>query len=170
MTRDGGKDAAISRAEYCITEDDHVRATQLSMRRKKRVLWFALTTFFVFIIVFEPGEITFYASLAAVAAVVLLGTNLLVEPYLFRKQYRAKNLANQLTRLEMFDGGLKFTVGGDHLEIPWESIVKSTQNDDYVLVYVKTKLFLVIPKRMAEEGFDVDGLERKLAGFSTSGE
>lgn len=154
----------MAAVEYRISEQDYVEAQRLARRttRKQRIFNAVLVAVLVISFTFNPIDIR-VAVLGIVGGglIALIGVKLLF-PWLARRQYREYPEIAQLTSIDLLNDGLAFAAPSGQGKLPWTRVQKWRENDGFVLIYVSAKLHHVVPKRLAQQGFDVDAMTRAL--------
>jgi hypothetical protein len=154
------------KAAYRISEADYVRATKLYARPSLRGIGVVLT-----IVLILGGTAAFapplfdslaFGGLIGLAIIVPV-MHYIVVPLRSRLHYRRYKAMHDEATVELLEDGLRFTSAIGEGKLPWNYILKWRQNDDYILVYPMPKLFYVVPKSIASNGFDVSALAGSLA-------
>jgi hypothetical protein len=63
---------------------------------------------------------------------------------------------------ELLDTGLRLMSPHGDGTVVWENVLKWRQNDRFVLVYPMPRLYHIVPKSIATQGFDLQGLVQRL--------
>ena len=78
------------------------------------------------------------------------------------RNYEKNAGIRQKTTIKQTALGIKFkTVDGEAL-LRWENIFKWKHDQNYLLIYPAPNLFHIIPKKIADSGFDLDALTQAL--------
>lgn len=152
--------------EYRMTEDDYVEAMGLHQRRHLRRLIIILAVFVVVLITsrpWMPPDIAWSVPIGCVAMSAALAAVLIAAPYTARRAYRNYPAIHATIAVELADDELRFGSTFGETRLPWQLIFKWHQSDRLVLIYIMPALFYVIPKSLAQQGFDLPGLLRRLA-------
>lgn len=84
----------------------------------------------------------------------------------FTPPYRKYPAIQQPMSIDLLDDGIAFTAATGQGNLTWPTIVKWRQNERVVLVYLSPRLYHLVPKRLAQDGFDVntmtDALDRSV--------
>ena len=82
----------------------------------------------------------------------------IVSPILARRHYRKYKSIQEEFTVELVDDGVRFTSPNADGKITWDKIHKWRQNEDFVLIYPMPRIFHMIPKSVAAQGFDLQAL------------
>jgi len=159
---------------FRITEKDAALAARLYGWPTRRIKWFiavvlvlvptalALVTWYV-----EPRltpGLRWMRALA-VGALSLVGGVLggvgipgLVQPWLARRNYRRHKLMQQPLALHVTEQGIHLQSPNGTSRLDWDQIFQWRQDRHNTLVYVAPNQYLVLPRRLAEQGLDMDEL------------
>jgi hypothetical protein len=149
---------ARMKAQYRITEDDYVKAMRLHTWRDfiarpsatQLALRFVIAILLGLAVWIEPTIGLVSILVLAIAVAVLL---LFWVPARSRKHYK------QHTAID----GIRFSSADGETKALWPKVFQWRQNEQYVLVYRMSLLFHIVPKSLAQEGFDIPLLVRRLA-------
>lgn len=151
-------------AKFRISEDDYAAAIRLTNRlgRMRRALLIVMA------VVAVPGVAlggrlmwpVALIGLCACAALILL--RLCLMPMLGRRHYRKYKGMQEEFGAELLDTGVRIVSPHVDGTIVWENVLKWRQNERFVLVYPMPQLFHILPKSVAEQGFDLPGLLERL--------
>ncbi len=87
----------------------------------------------------------------------------IVVPYSARRMYRQYKGIQEPMTVELSDDGLRLgSVDGEAI-LRWGMIFRWRQNDQFVLIYKMPMLFYLVPKSVAQHGFDIPLLVQRLA-------
>lgn len=149
------------KATYKISEDDYVNAMRLfSKFTTRQVLGFGLAaTALVFLgfygsLVWSAGAV---GGLVGGAAVTVIG-RYVVSPMLARRHYRKYKAIQEAFVIELVNDGVHLSSPSADGTVKWDQIHKWRQDDDLVLIYPMPRLFHIIPKSVASQGFDLRAL------------
>ena len=78
-----------------------------------------------------------------------------------RLKYRKLTAAQKNQVISISEEGVGF--GVSQAVIAWKMFVKWKENQDYILAYLNKSTFLIIPKRIIEQGIDVSEIKLRLA-------
>jgi len=150
---------------YRISEDDFVAAQALHMRatRKKTALRLAAVGLLGIACLLDPYDISaLTGSLLAACAATFLVVRYLVVPWRLRKTYRAyKGLHVELDVAREAEG-LRFSTADGNSLLRWERVCKWREDARFLLVYPAPNLFNMLPKSIANDGFDLPALQAEL--------
>lgn len=125
----------------------------------------------------------YLASAIALAALAIFGTPVLragatggliggllvalvgryvVSPILARKHYRKYKAIHDEFAVELVEDGVRFTSPDSDGKITWAKVLKWRQNEKYLLIYPMPRLFHIVPKSVAAQGFDLQALANEL--------
>lgn len=79
-----------------------------------------------------------------------------------RRHYRKYKAMHSEFGAELLANGLRLSSPHGEGTIVWENILKWRQNDRFVLIYPMPRIFHILPKSVAEQGFDLQGLIAQL--------
>jgi hypothetical protein len=162
------------KAEYRITEDDYARGMQLhawrQFIRKPAVMAARAITAILALGAWwtaRDAAPMFALSLMILALMILailpaLWMYILV-PYSARRMYRQYKAIQEPLAYELSEDGLLITSVEGEMTLLWRMILRWRQNDQFVLIYKMPLLFYVVPKSLAQQGFDIPLLVQRLA-------
>ncbi|MGI9412498.1 MAG: YcxB family protein [Hyphomicrobiales bacterium] len=156
--------------EYKISEDEYVEAMRLGTNSK--LLFVSLATVVAIAVIFEFGFVNTDPSLVYVVAYVF-GISLIVYAVYvavmrfavtqnFRKHYRQYKLIQSPMTMEVVEDGVHFTSDLANSRLEWDHFTGWREDDRYILLYVAPRMFHIVPKRISEDGFDVDRFRARL--------
>ncbi len=151
--------------QYKITEDDYVKCMMLAASSsKKQLLQLSIGGIVCLLLgLFGPRGLNGigYAALIAGAFGYFFALYIFT-PYNAKKSYRKyKAIQNPMT-ISFSDDGYNIRAENGQSNAKWDLLLKWRENNNFILVYLAPKLFHLIPKRLAESGFDVDGFRKFL--------
>lgn len=153
------------KTQYRITEDDYVKAMKLFGRLTPRQIAIYGAVIVALVLCAMYGSPFFKAGaiggLAGGLVVVLVG-RLVISPILVRRHYRNYKDIRDLLSVELLDEGIKFSALSSEGKLAWDQILKWRQNENYVLIYPTSRLYHIVPKSVANEGFDISVLISQL--------
>ncbi|QNK67487.1 YcxB family protein [Variovorax sp. PAMC26660] len=155
-------------AKFRISEDDYAAAIKVSARpsRMRRALLIVMVVVLVLsaLIGAAIGSRRLWpftlASLFCGAVVLLL--TFFLAPMLARRHYRKYKGMQEEFGAELLDNGLRIMSPHADGTVVWANVLKWRQSDRFVLIYLMPRLFHVLPKSVAEQGFDLQGLIERL--------
>jgi hypothetical protein len=152
-------------ARYRLSEGDYAGAIRLSAKFTPRVATIYLVSAVVLamLAVFGPAVIRGGAAggLIGGLSVMLIG-RYIATPILARRHYRKYKAIHDEFGVELVDDGVRFTSPNADGKITWDKVYKWRQNDDFVLIYPMPRIFHIIPKSVAAQGFDLHELTKEL--------
>ncbi|MEJ2466762.1 MAG: YcxB family protein [Candidatus Thiodiazotropha sp.] len=155
------------KATYRISEQDYADAMKLFAKLTPRltITYSAAALAMVVLAVFGPPILSGGAigGLVGGLSVALVG-RYIVSPILARRHYRKYKAIQEEFTVELVDVGVRFTSTNADGKITWDKIHKWRENEDFVLIYPMPRIFHMIPKSVAAQGFDlqalIDGLQQ----------
>ena len=153
------------KATYRISEQDYVNATKLFAKLSLRVflIYAASTLALIALAAFGPPIIKAGAigGLVGGFAVALVGRYILL-PILARRHYRKYKAIHEEFTIELLNDGVRFSSPDADGKLTWNKMLKWRENKNYILIYPMPRLFHIVPKSIASNGFDLkvltDGL------------
>jgi YcxB-like protein len=146
------------RATFRVLEEDYVDAMDLFARLTPRMVIVYCTSVLALALVALLGSPLLRAStigaLIGGASFTLLG-RYLVAPMLARRYYSTYKAIQEEFSIELLDDGIQFTSANATGKTPWSQIHKWRENEKFVLVYLMPRLFQIVPKSIADQGFDL---------------
>lgn len=150
-------------AKFRISEDDYAAAIKVSARpsRMRRVLLIVMVVVFSLAAVLA-GRALWPLVLAGFIGVGIIVLSIVLAPLLARRHYRKYKGIQVEFSAELLDNGLRVRSPNGEGTLVWENILKWRQSDRFVLVYPMPRIFHILPKSVAEQGFDLQGLIERL--------
>ena len=152
-------------ATFRISEDDYVDAMKLYARLPRTARWLlgAAAVLLVLAAVFGTRQVQ-ASALGGLAggAGVLLAMRVFVMPMTARRHYRKYKAIREEFSAELLDDALRLRAPHGESRIIWANVLKWRQDDRFVLLYLMPRLFHVLPKSVAAQGFDVAALVERL--------
>lgn len=150
---------------YRISEDDYVNASKLFAKVTPRLAWI----YTVAVICLVAAAVFGGRNLQAVAIGGLIGgvsvtlvCRWILAPIMARRHYRKYKAIQDDFSLELLDDGILFKSTSGEGTVSWDNILKWRHNDSYILIYPMPRLYHIIPKSVAGDGFNVDQLIESL--------
>jgi hypothetical protein len=152
-------------AKFRISEQDYVDAMRLFGKLTPR--W--IIVYSVCAVAF--GALAYFGSpvLRGGAIGGLIGGALVVlvlrpvlSPFLARRHYRKYKAMHDEFAVELVDDGVRFATPTSDGRVTWDKVHKWRQNDQFVLIYPMPRLFHIVPKAVAAQGFDIPELANRL--------
>ena len=158
------------KATYHITEDDYVAGLLLGTALRFRSLFrlFAVYCIGVFLYLWlnQDTLVSTGTMVAGITLVVVLYFFILrrfVAASSFRKHYRKYKLIQDPISVELSDSGVEQASEHYTTRLAWDYILGWRENDAYFLLAIAPRLYHIVPKRIAADGFDFDTLRERLA-------
>lgn len=145
-------------ASYRVSEYDYVNAIKLYGKLTVSGTIVLATTVCVLITmaVFGPPV----AQGAAISGFIV-GTSIfvigrtIISPMVGRRQYRKYKAIQQEFTIELLDDGIRLFTADSNAKIKWIDLQKWRHDDSYVLIFPMPRLYYVVPKSLAADGFDI---------------
>lgn len=149
------------KATYLISEQDYVDAIKLFAKLTPRL------------VIIYSASILVLAALAIFGSPVLSGGAIgggiggltaaligryVVSPILARRHYRKYKAIQEEFSVEVVDDGVRFTSLNGDGKITWDKVYKWRENEKFVLIYPMPRIFYMVPKSVAAQGFDLQAL------------
>lgn len=153
-----------SLVEYRITEQDYVRAQRLFARMTPRG-WTALAILAagaILLAVLGRADIRPFAVGGLIGIAVLLAMPHTLLPWNARRQYRKYKGIQSPVGIELREDGVRFVSSHGEGVLIWNHVLKWRQDADYVLLYPMPRMFHIVPRSVAAQGLDIDGLISRL--------
>ncbi len=152
-------------ATFRISEDDYLAAMKLYARLTPARLAVVVGVGVLLAagVVFGPP----FVEAAAIGGLfgggsVLLASRFVLLPLMARRHYRKYKAIQEEFDAELLAHGLRLTLPHSDHTIVWQSVLKWRHDDRFVLIYPMPRLFHVVPKSLAAQGFDLQGLLERL--------
>ncbi|WP_339090914.1 YcxB family protein [Variovorax paradoxus] len=152
-------------ATFRISEDDYLAAMKLYARLTplRLVLVAAIGVLLALAAAFGPPLVQTGSVGGLVGGgSVLLGTRFIVLPLMARRHYRKYKAIQEEFNAEVLDHGLRLTLPNTDHTIVWQNVLKWRHDERFVLLYPMPRLFHIVPKALAAQGFDLKGLLERL--------
>lgn len=154
------------KAIYRISESEYVSVMQLDSKPTHRALmvYLVVATLLFLLILFTLEKHRVFSAIGGLVGGTLgiLAVQYVAVPVLARRQYRKYEFLRGELTLEISTEGIKMSAENGESKLPWKHMLKWRQSDKFILIYVLPKLFYIVPKTLADKGFDVAGLVEKL--------
>ena len=153
-------------ARYHVSERDYVRVARVHGRLSSNA-WKFLTLLLLAALGAAAWRPADWGMAIGGALVGLLAAwvaiHYVVNPWLLRRHYRQYKLMQQEQAVTLAPDAVHFssTAGDTHLR--WDQVLKWRHSPDFVLIYPMPALYHMVPARVADQGFDLDGLKAALA-------
>ena len=159
----------ITFGSYRITKVDFVQAAKIHQRPSRAFLIiYAMGGFSLLVLVLVgPLETRVIAGLSLLGGV--LGETLTrhaITPARQRRSYQRKETLHDELNIEVSDRDIRiFSVKFD-FKLTADSVVGWKESKDYILIYVTGRLYVPIPKRLAESSFSLEVLRQRLRQYA----
>jgi hypothetical protein len=147
-------------AEYRITEDDYVRVLRLDLAGRPALLLVCG----VILMMLMVAVWSIRGGAGAIMAIpVVFGIFAFIAwTFQARRSYQLNKDIQESITVEFDDDGFRFSAVDGHSKLPWPKISKWRQDDQFILVYKMQHSFHIVPKSVAQAGFDVALLVKRL--------
>lgn len=152
-------------ATFRISEDDYVDAMRLYGRLPRLAKWMviAIAVGLLLAAIFGSRQIQSGALGGLVGGtLVLLAMRYVALPMSARRHYRKYKAIQDEFSVELQDDALRLWAPHGESRIIWANVLKWRQDERFVLLYLMPRLFHVLPKSVAAQGFDVPALVERL--------
>lgn len=152
-------------ATYQISEADYVAAARLFSKLTSKWLAIYLVLAVILVLLAALSEAALRA--AAIGGVIggFIGglmMHYIIVPIQARRHYRKYKAMHATFTIELLESGVRLTSPNAQGIVRWDQIHKWRQNDVFVLIYPMPRLYHIIPKSIAAQGFDVAQLTQAL--------
>lgn len=149
--------------EYRITEQDYIRAQRLFARATPRG-WaaFAVMAAGAALLAVAGGDLRPAGIGGLIGIAVVLAISRMLLPWNARRQYRKYKAIQEPLGIELREDGVRFASSQGEGTVVWDHILKWRQDARYVLLYPMPRMFHIVPRSIAAQGFDIDGLIARL--------
>lgn len=151
--------------QYNITEADYVKSVKLSaMATQKQLNWLVAGGLGLLLLaVFGPNSLKVMGYSGVICGVLgYLIVLHLFSPMQAKRNYRNYKSIHLPLYFDVVDGGFTIRTENGQNNVKWEDVLKWREDKNYVLIYFAPKMFYMIPKRIAESGFDMEGFRKVL--------
>lgn len=151
-------------ASFRISEDDYAAAMKLFARLtpQRWALLAGLSAVLLLGALFG-GPLGWPVAVGGlVGAGIVVGGAFVLAPMTARRHYRKYKGMHAEFSAQLLDTGLRLRSPHGENTIVWENVLKWRQNDRFVLIYVMPRLFHVLPKSVAAQGFELPRLLEQL--------
>ncbi len=148
-------------ATFTITERDYVRAMVLfsKIKRKAASIYLAIVVALALAALILPFPFWLFAIGPLVGGIV--GGVLFhfgLTQFMAKRHYRKYKAIQEPIAIQLKDEGVWFESADYSGVVKWEKIYRWRQNNNYLLIYPMPRLFHIIPKTVADSGFDLSSL------------
>jgi hypothetical protein len=151
--------------QYQISEADYVKSTKLAaVATRKQLIWLGVGGIGLLLLgVFGNDSLKGMGYSGLIFGILGYFISLyLISPWQAKRHYRNYKSIQKPLIISHVEGG--FTIKNDNGQnnVIWENLLKWRENKNYILVYFAPKLFYMVPKRLNEQGFDIDSFRQML--------
>jgi hypothetical protein len=157
-------------AQYRLTEDDYASAQRFHAWRQL----FARPLQTALIAIGSIGALIGIANFShlPVGLIVTMGLGAAIggaigqfvyAPWRARRHFRQYKAVHEPITAELTETGINFSSTDGTANLQWSKILQWRQNDRFVLIYPMPILFHLVPKSIAQQGFDIALLVQRLA-------
>lgn len=151
--------------KYRISEKDYVNAMLLFASWPFRIVvaYVVLVALLIALATLVPPiyrDGIIGAVLGLVSFILLL--RYLFIPIMARRDYQKYKTIQDEFSVELLEDGIFFTAPDAECKLVWDKILQWRENKDYVLIYPMPKMYHIVPKSVASQGFDVAALTASL--------
>jgi len=152
------------KATYRISEQDYVNAMKLFGKFTPRVVlaYFIVALVLALLGLFGSPELRGGAIGGLIGGLVVTVGRYVVSPILARRHYRKYKAIHQEFGVELAQDGIRFSSPNADGKLTWDQVHQWRQNENFVLIYPMPRLFHIIPKSVAIQGFDLHALTDRL--------
>jgi hypothetical protein len=143
--------------EYEISEQDYVNAMTVFARPTAgmKLAYASASAVFLLLYVSSPALRGLVLSGFLGGFGVLLACRFLVVPRRARSDYRSYPAIRPKIRVSFDEGGVHFATESSQGSLEWANIVHWRESEEYLLLYLSPRMFHIIPRRIARDGFDL---------------
>ncbi|WP_242112619.1 YcxB family protein [Luteimonas aquatica] len=151
-------------AQYRISEQDYVDAMRLFARPGARSISIlaAIALAAIALALFGPPLVRAGAIGGLVGIAVVAAGSFALLPWTARRHYRKYRAIHETFTVELLENGVRFASRNGEGTLAWAHVLKWRQNDRFVLLYPMPRLFHIVPRAIASQGFDVEALVDRL--------
>lgn len=152
-------------ARFRISEQDYVNAMRLYGKLTPRqVAAFTVAALALAALALLGSPAWRGGAIGGLIGGVLVGSigRFVVSPLLARRHYRRYKAMHEEFVVELADDGVRFASPSGDGKITWDKVYKWRQNHGLVLIYPMPRLFHIVPKAVAAQGFDLQALTNGL--------
>ena len=145
--------------QYNITEKDYIESVKLAaVATKKQFQLLGIVGFGLLLLaLFGPQGFKGIGYIALIGGVVgYLLTLHVISPWQAKISYRSYKIIQDTIKLTIEEEGYTLESINGTNEMKWGDLLKWREDEHVVLVYYTPKIFHMVPKRVADLGFDME--------------
>jgi YcxB-like protein len=145
--------------QYNITETDYVKSAKLCAEatRKQLILLTVVGLVLLLIGIFGPSSLKgmgyggFFGGILGYLIMIHI-----ITPWNAKRNYKKYKSIQEPLKISLIEGGFTITAANGHSNVKWENLLKWREDISYILVFFAPKMFYLVPKRIADSGFDME--------------
>lgn len=152
-------------ARFRISEQDYVDAMRLFGRLTRRwIIAYSVSAVPLLALAYFGSPVWRGAAIGGLIGglLVALAARNIVGPLLARRHYRKYKAMHEEFVVELVDDGVRFASPTADGRVTWDNVHRWREDEALVLIYLMPRLFHIIPKAVAAQGFDLQGLTHAL--------
>lgn len=145
-------------ARFRISEDDYVQASRLyaAMNTKRWTIVAAVVLPVLLLAAFGTFPLRGAAIGGLVGGTVVgLLAHFLITPLMARRNYRNYKTIQGEFNVELQDDGVRYSSSTGTGLVTWDKLLRWRENDRYILLYPMPRLYYIIPRSVADQGFEL---------------
>ena len=151
--------------QYTITEADFVKGAKLcaAATKKQLILLSVVGLGFLLIGIFGPRSLKgmgfggFFGGIIGYFIVLHI-----ITPWNAKRNYKKYKSIQEPLKISLIEEGFAITASNGHCNVKWVNLLKWREDINYILVFFAPKMFYLVPKRIADSGFDIVRFEQTL--------
>lgn len=155
---------SVATTTYRISQSDYIAAGKLFSRLTKKAKLILLALVPIVIAAIWFGGSWAYPVIGGVIGGVISWALIIwiINPWSLRRHYRQHPMIHEPISVALDSTGVHFSSSYGSNLLAWVHIIKWRHNDLYVMLYQSPRVYHLIPKRIADDGFDLDTLLAQL--------
>jgi hypothetical protein len=153
------------KATYRISEEDYVRAMKLFSKITPKIaaILILMVLVLVVVIVLGSGAVKGGAIGGLIGGVVVaVVIRYVVNPIIARRHYRNYKAIQEPITIDLKEEGVELSTSDGGGLVRWEKMLKWRQSEEYLLIYPMPRMYHIIPKSIADSGFELQRLIKLL--------
>jgi len=145
--------------QYNITKKDYIESVKLAaVATRKQFLWMGIVGFGLLLFaLFGPQGIKEFGYIGLIGGVAGYFVTLhVISPWQAKISYRSYKIIQDTITFTLEEDGYTIESINGTSEMKWENLLKWREDENIVLVYYTPKIFHMVPKRLADLGFDIE--------------